>query len=75
MRKKVTGAIPAPVHVELAPGRREAVIVSGRRRIARRRGGQVGPVHGDGVVDVQIPEVHCTRQAGHQVTMTTLERQ
>jgi hypothetical protein len=50
-------AIIAPVHVELAPRRREAVTLSGRRGRAGRCGGQVRPGHGGGVVDVQVMEV------------------
>jgi hypothetical protein len=47
-------SIDAPVDVELAPRRREAVIGSGKRGCAGRCGGQVRPGHGGGVVHVQV---------------------
>jgi hypothetical protein len=69
----LTGDTHAPVNVELAPRRREAVTPSGRRGRAGRYGGQVRPGHGGGVVHVQVLEgtpcgVGCIRRgraAGH----------
>jgi hypothetical protein len=52
----LTAAIGAPVDVELAPRRREAVKVSGRRERAGRCCGQVRPGYGGGVVNVQVLE-------------------
>ena len=49
-------AIKAPVHVELAHSRREAIAPSGGRQGAGRGGREVRPVAGDGVVDVQVAE-------------------
>ncbi len=46
----------APVHVELAPRRREAETGSGPRRCAGSCGGEVRPGHGDGVVGAQVLE-------------------
>jgi hypothetical protein len=46
--------IEAPVDVELAPRRREAVTGSGRWERAGCCGGQVRPGHGGGVVNVQV---------------------
>ena len=54
-----TAATPAPVHVELAPRRREPVTLSRRRGCAGRCGGEVRPGHGGGVEDVKVPEVAC----------------
>ena len=48
--------ITAPVHVELAPRRREAMTSSRGRRGAGRGGREVRPGHGDGVVDVQVAQ-------------------
>ena len=52
----------APVHVEPAPLRREAMTPSGARRGAGRGGGEVRPGHGDGVVNVQDATVACARR-------------
>jgi hypothetical protein len=52
----VTRAIQAPMHVEPAPRRREAVAVSGRRAGGVVRGGEQGPGHGGGVERVQVVE-------------------
>ena len=54
----------APVNVEQAPRRREAVIRSWGRRGAGCGGGEVGPGHGGGVVDVQVAEVACAEGRG-----------
>ena len=51
-----TAAIIAPVHVELAPRRREPVTLSRRRGCAGRCGGEVRPGHGGGVVDEKVLE-------------------
>ena len=52
----LTAAFIAPVHVELAPRRREPVTISRRRGCAGRCGGEVRPGHGGGVVDEQVLE-------------------
>ena len=44
----------APVHVEPAPRRREAVLGSGGRQTAGQIGGEVRPVHGGGVEHVKV---------------------
>ena len=54
----------APVHVEPAPSRREAVTSSGGRWGAGRIGGEVCPDHGDWVVDEQITKQACARRTG-----------
>jgi hypothetical protein len=51
----------APVHVELAPRRREAVAESGRRTGGVERGREQGPGHGGGVEGVQVVEKACGR--------------
>ena len=52
-----------PMHVELAPRRRETVPVSGRWRGAGRGGGEVRPGSCDGFVDVQVvEEIFCKRR-------------
>jgi hypothetical protein len=51
----------APVHVELAPRRREAVVVSGRRTVGVERGRKQGPGPGGGVEGVQVVESDCGR--------------
>jgi hypothetical protein len=52
--------IHAPMDVELAPRRREAVTRSSGRGRAGRCGGQVRPGSGGGVVHVQVPDAnHC----------------
>ena len=63
----LTAAV-SPVHVELAPSRREAVAVSGGRRGAGRGGREVRPGHGDGVVDVQFAE-QAWREDGRKTTL------
>jgi hypothetical protein len=50
----------APVHVELATSRREAVPPSGRRRLRAARGGRKQmPDHAGGVERVQVVESPC----------------
>ena len=66
-KKKITVFIHAPVHIELAPCRRKAMKVSGRRRGAGRSEGEVGPAyddpgHDDGVVYMQVTEVAYVRK-------------
>ncbi len=63
----------APMHVELAPRRREAVTPSGRRGCAGRCGGQVRPGHGDDVIRVQVlEEKACIAGCHRRVAMCTL---
>ena len=52
------------MHVEQAPRRREAVAGSGERWGAGRGGGEVGPGHGGGVVDVQVAEIGACARRG-----------
>ena len=59
----ITGFTQAPMNVEPARRRREAVPVSGRRRAAGRGVGEVRPGHGDGVVDVQIADRYCAKRS------------
>ena len=47
------------MHVELPHGRREAETGPGGRRVAGRGGGEIGPGHGGGVVDMQVTEQAC----------------
>jgi hypothetical protein len=59
----ITFHVNAPVHVELAPSRREAVPKSSRRRLAAARGGrEQSPGHAGGVERVQVGESTCTRR-------------
>jgi hypothetical protein len=53
-RSVLTDVTITPVHVELAPRRRETVTISGRRGCAGHWGGQIHPGSGVGVVDVQV---------------------
>ena len=62
--KHITEFTTAPVHVEPAPRRHEAVTVSGARPGAGRIGGEVCPDHGDWVVDEQITKQACARRTG-----------
>ena len=55
----LTASIIAPVHVELAPHRCEAVAVSGGRRGAKGVAGEVEPGHGSRVVDVEVVSDTC----------------
>ena len=64
MQSDLTVGIKAPVHVEQAPRRREAVAGSGERWGAGRGGGEVGPGHGGGVVDVQVAEIGACARRG-----------
>ena len=59
---KVSESDHAPVHVELAPRRREAVARSGDRPRSRQRSGEIHPGHGHRVVDVQVGEEACARR-------------
>jgi hypothetical protein len=54
----------APVHVELAPRRREAVTVSGKRRGAAEGGGEVCPGPGGRIVHVEVVDVDWYGRAG-----------
>jgi hypothetical protein len=55
-RPSLTDVVRAPVHVELAPRRREAVSSPGRRRFAFAGGGEVCPGPGGRIVHVQVVE-------------------
>ena len=54
----------SPVHVELAPRRREAVTISGRGRGAAEGGGEVCPGPGGRIVHVEVVEFACAGRAG-----------
>jgi hypothetical protein len=60
----LTAVTRAPVHVELAPRRGEAVTESGRGRGAVAGSGEVCPGPGGGIVHVQVVEVACTGRTG-----------
>ncbi len=74
----LTIASQAPMHVEQAPLRREAVAVSGRRTAGVVRGGEQGPGHGGGVERVQVAESRCrqrkTAQGGGMRVMGELSK-
>ena len=59
---KVCESDHAPVHVELAPCRREAVARSGDRPCSRQCSGEIHPGHGHRFVDVQVGEEACARR-------------
>jgi hypothetical protein len=64
-RPSLTPVIRAPVHVELAPRRREAVTNPGRRRGAAEGGGEVCPGPGGRIVHVcEVIENACAGRAG-----------
>jgi hypothetical protein len=63
-RPSLTAVTPAPVHVELAPCRREAVTEPGRRRGAAEGGGEVCPGPGGRFVHVEVVEAACAGRAG-----------
>jgi hypothetical protein len=54
-----TSDIVAPVHVELAPRRREAMTSPAQGRGAAEGGGEVCPVPGGRIVHVEVVEVAC----------------
>jgi hypothetical protein len=60
-RPFLTAVIRAPVHVELAPRRREAVTAPGR---GRKGGREVCPGPGGRIVHVEVIEKGCAGRAG-----------
>ena len=59
----ITGMVISPVHVELAPRRRESASPSGRRWGTRLSvAGEVVPGHGVGIIGVEFVVEPCTRQ-------------
>ncbi len=68
MTKQSTSTlVKAPVHVQPAPRRREAVGASGRRTDAARCGGEHSPVHTGGIEGVEVVEnLKACRRRGQQ---------
>ena len=62
-RPSLTAVTIAPVHVELAPRRREAMKTPGRGRGAAEGGGEVCPGPGGRIVHVEVVEVGCAGRA------------
>ncbi len=64
--------VSAPMHIELAPGRREAVSVSGRGP-AVIRGRKLGPDHGGGVErEKVVKRFSCALSRGREGTRTQM---